>query len=359
MIGQTVESRHAFPLGAVLWSLTGLALDAVALASANIHWAIASLLPWVLAGLLLWRREKPFRAGFTETAVEVDDPPLSLPYAEMQGLLAGRRSPNPYKAGPRSYPIQIIHEGGVVRIPTRLNVPSDQVYTFLYGRFSSHGSRDVHPTLADYLRYKERQFGAGRVWSYRARRYRGMPARYPRFGAFCLAVLLAGLAWGVIGTFLSEPAWGVGGFVGAFAFGLCAGALALQGRSLAVPAKLRQASLVISPDGIALAQADLQGQLKWDEVRDVQYKPRVAYGFQASGGGQPQGAGIVIKVAGALIVILDVYDRPLPLIHQLIRYYWSGDSVREGAEKAWSFDAARAFTAEPGRGGEGVTSGRS
>jgi hypothetical protein len=358
MIGQTIELRRTFPLGAVLWSLAGLALDVLALASGNVHWAIASLLPWVLACLLLWRRERPFRAAFTETAVEVDDPPSSLPYAEMQGLLAGRRrSPNPFKAGPRSYPIQIIHDAGVVRVPARLNVPSDQVYTFLYNRFSSHGSRDVHPALADYLRYKERQFGADRVWSYRARRYRGIPAQFPRLAAFCLAVVLAGLTWGVIGTLRSEPGWGVGGFLGAFVFGLLAGLLALQSRPLAVPGKLCQASLVISPDGIALAQADMQGQLKWDEVRDVQYKPRVPYGFQISDRGQHQGAGIVIKVAGALIVILDVYDRPLPLIHQLIRYYWSGDSVREGAKKVWSFDAARAFAPEPARGGEGVTPG--
>jgi hypothetical protein len=278
----------------------------------------------------------------------------------MQGLLAGRRrSPNPYRAGPRSYPIQVIHENGVVRIPARLNVPSDQVYTFLYSRFSSHGSRDVHPTLADYLRYQERRFGAGRVWSYRARRYRGMPSRHPRFSLFCLAVVLAGLAWGVIGTLRSEPGWAVGGFLGAFAFGLCAGALALQARPLAVPAKLRQASLVITPAGIALAQADMQGQLNWDEVRAVQYKPHVPYGSPMFGGGSLQGAGIVLKVAGALIVIFDVYDRPLPLIHQLIRYYWSGDSEREGADQVWSFDAARAFAAEPGRGGEGSTSGGS
>jgi hypothetical protein len=46
----------------------------------------------------------------------------------------------------------------------------------------------------------------------------------------------------------------------------------------------------------------------------------------------------------------------LSLIHQLIRYYESGDSLHEGAEKVWFFDAARAFAAEPAPRGEDLTS---
>jgi hypothetical protein len=36
--------------------------------------------------------------------------------------------------------------------------------------------------------------------------------------------------------------------------------------------------------------------------------------------------GILLKVEGAVIVIADVYDRPLALIHQNFRNYWQGSS---------------------------------
>jgi hypothetical protein len=360
MVGQTIESRNGFPVGAFLGALAGLGLCVVAAATANLHWLMASLLPWLYAVLLLAGRERPFRASFTDTAVEVDEPPLSVPYAEMQGLLAGRRSPNPYRVGPRSYPIQVIYPGGVLRIPPRLDVLSDKVYSFLLSHFGSRGARDVHPKLAEYRLSQEKRYGSGRVWSYVAREYQGRPAEYRGLRAFFLAVLLSATCWLVFGLATSQPEWAVGGGFGMLFGGLFGFLIWIQIRLQKVPKKLRKASLVISPDGLALIQGDLEGRLRWGEVRNVQFKRRVAHSFQFAG--SVIAAGIVLKVEGASVPILDLYDRPLALIHQLIDYYWCGQGADEPAASSWHFDPAQleVFGGEerPGRReGEGITRG--
>ena len=78
-------------------------------------------------------------------------------------------------------------------------------------------------------------------------------------------------------------------------------------------------SLVLSPVGLALVQGDLQGELRWEQLRDVQLvsKPRF---FQM--GQENVRTGIWLRVEGAQIVIADIYDRPLPIIFERIKAYW-------------------------------------
>lgn len=342
MIGQTIEARISFPINIILCGLLAAGLCLLAAALSLWDLALLSAWPWLAALLLLvrWARQKPFRATFTATALEVEEPPLSLPYDQVQGLLAGRRPINPYQVGPRTYPIQVIHPEGVVRIPPQLNVRSDEIYSFLYQRLSGGGTAEVHPSLVPYLRYKQQEYGPARVWSYRARRYRGHGPEYPLITALCGAAALAGMGWLLFGLVQEAPAW-IGASIPAVLLGGLFSLLSgLSGRLTAVPEVLRESCLVICPDGLALVQADLQGQLRWEEVRDVQVKKRATLAtnnFQLAAV-QP-GPGIVLKVAGAVIVLLDVFDRPLPLIHQLFCHYWRGDADRQETVTDWHFDA--------------------
>jgi hypothetical protein len=181
MIGQTIEARRPFPFGALVWLAVALFLVALsAVPGGGIHWAIVSVCFWT-CGLLWFRtRERPFRAVFTDAELQVDEPHVAIPYNEMEALIAGRRPANPFQAGPPAYPIILVYPRGVVRLPPHLNIRSDEVYGFLYARFTSHGSRDVHPELVDYLRYQEKRFGSERVWSYRARKFLGLGLRFRR-----------------------------------------------------------------------------------------------------------------------------------------------------------------------------------
>ena len=171
MVGQTIESHRPFPRLVLLWAALALALDVLALAEASAHWAILSLFPWVLTALWPLTRGRAFRAEFTRTSLEVEEPPVSIPYDDIETVLASSRPANPYEAGPPSYPMRVIHAGGALRIPARLNVPSDEVFGFLFHQVSGRRRREVHPALVDYLRHKEREFGPERVWVTVARSY--------------------------------------------------------------------------------------------------------------------------------------------------------------------------------------------
>jgi hypothetical protein len=65
---------------------------------------------------------------------------------------------------------------------------------------------------------------------------------------------------------------------------------------------------------LALAQGKLHGALAWDEVLGVRDTKRSKVFLDNS----TTPRGIVLKVAGANVVIQDVYDRPLGVIHDLI-----------------------------------------
>lgn len=347
MIGQTIESRPLPPLGVILWLLVALALDVLAVVQGNVDVAVGSLFPWLTAALL-WRvRERPFVARFTETALEVDEPPLAVPYAELQGLWAPRRPANPFKAGPRSYTIHVIHAGGVLRVPARLTVRSDEVYSFLFGRFSLGGSRDIPAPLLDYLRRKERAYGAQRVWSYRARTHLGLGLQTRSMGAFFLALLLSGIAWLVWGIVRGVEGWIVGSIFAVFLGGLFTWIVWLAGRRPMQAAGLRRwrrSGLVISPDGLALVQGDLVGEMRWDELREVKI---------IKGSGLGTVGSILLKVEGAAILIADVYDRPLALIYQHICHYRKGPSHEDDEDRASS---ARVLADRPlPRSSEGIT----
>lgn len=361
MVGRTVTVRRPFPLGALLWALGAIALDALSVGTGKPNGAALSVFPWLCAALLLAARQRPFRATFTEEALEVERPPLSLPYAEMQGLLAGlRRSPNPYQLGQDAYAIQVIHPGGVLTIPARLDVPSDEVYAFLFSRFKDSGACVIHPKLAEIYHVQQQRHGPGRVWCYGTREYLGLPRQYPRLRAFFLALLLAGAFWAGFGWVSGNEEWMRGGGPPAMLGLLFTHLMWVQSRPRGMPTSFQGSSLVISPEGFAVVQGSLEEALCWDEVRDVRIGRWVNDALQVSGA--VFGTAITVKLDKKTIRLFDVYDRPLPLIHQLICYYWRGQDADEPAGTLWHFDPARleVFVGEAGRPrreGEGITRG--
>jgi hypothetical protein len=332
MIGQTIEAWPAPPIGRALWLLAAAALGVLAVVTADVNWAVLSALPWSVALLLWLARARPFAVRFTEDALEVDEPPLVVPYKDLQGLLAPGRPANPFKTGRRSYGIQVIHPGGVLRVPARLNVPSDDVFVFLYRQFSPCGSRDVPAALANYLRRQESEFGPEHVWTYRARAHRGHGEAPRWLAAFFLALVLCGCFWVV---------WGIAGHVGGWAAG--GGVLLLFGALFSLIVWLvghnpqgavalknwRRSGLVIAPDGLALVQGDMSGELVWEELRDV----KLSKGIGPWKDSNSTAPAIVLQVKGAVITIADVYDRPIALIYQHICHYWRGQPTDEDGDR--------------------------
>lgn len=356
MTGQTISSRPPLPLFALLLACAGAVPVVAAVARQDVRFAVDSLPLWAVAAALFLTRSRPTSVTFTETALEVAEPPQAVAYEEVEGLLAGGRLADPFKKGARRFPIQVIHANGVVEIPAGLDVPSDEVYRFLLRQIPGRSSRPVHKELDGYLRQKRKAFGAEEVWSFAARVGVGRSVIGRKGRAVCGALFLSGLgiiAYGaaagagpprvVPGIFLSV----LSAIIGAMFWA--------AGRQYSARVKGGRASLVIAPDGMAVLHGDLRGELRWEELLDVKLNPTarsVQFGSVHFGGEQVVG-GIVLKVAGATIVLTDVFDRPLPLVYQQLCHVWRADAGAGDSAPPAPRPAPPRPAADPG----GITAG--
>ncbi len=319
MLGQRLESRRGFPVSAVIWFTLAIAFAVVGAVVHNPHPAIFAALPAAIAIALLLGRERPFDALVTAEGLEIEGTPLSLPYRAIEGIVRLGK-------GPRA-PIQIVHAGGVVRIPASLNVGADDLFAFLLEQIPRSGSRDLPGPLKKYCAVQEAHFGSERVFSFRSRPPHRALVRRRTAIIVSLGISGAGLVWLVFGILLpkhGEP-WIAFGILFAVFAALCA--LAFRFESVGPRIKnWQEAGLVISPEGLALFQGDIRGELRWDELRDIRYRTRGPFfQFQASGA---QFVGIHLVVEGATITVADLYDRPLAVIHQRMKAYWLGGGDR-------------------------------
>lgn len=348
MIGTRLESRSGTPIGAIAWLLLAALLVAGAVAAGNIRPAVGALLPAAIGLALILARPNPFAATVGEHGLILDDPRRrpgddafgpaddrpgegqpTLAYEEIQGLFPVGRARLTTLPGPQRFEIRASHPGGVVRIPKRLNASSDDLYRFLTERVPDRGSRDVNPALAAYLKQNEAAFGPERVWSYAAASHLAVKPPMTGLRAGSIAALLVGVLWIVGGVYVANnrgiedgKAWaGAGGFVAIFGglFWLVSYATSAD-RATSLVKKWRQASLVITPVGLALVQGDIQGEVTWGELRDVRLQHRKGGSFHLESTAALNG--ILLKIAGADIVIADIYDRPLHIIYERIRNYW-------------------------------------
>jgi hypothetical protein len=324
MIEQKIESPRPFPWSAIVLGVTGAGLVVLALATGIAHWAIAAVFPFLAALLLWWARRPAFTMELADKNIEVSSHGLAIAYDTLQGLLALGVDNPPPSTGKRYFPIVLLHEKGSLLIPRQVNVPSADIYLFLYEQFTAGGSRDVNPLLDEYVQRQEQAWGEKAVQTYRAREHLGR-VDHPSARAFFLALLLAGLAWIAAGAAHKEwHAWlGTGVFAlifgGLFYLGFCLE----KYRRVTSIRNWRNASLAISPEGLAMVQGEIKGELRWDEVQSVRANKKPLGGFRLSSA--TPGPAIVLKVQGATIHIADIYDRPLALIHETLLAHYEGN----------------------------------
>jgi hypothetical protein len=322
MTGKLIESRPGFPVAGMIFFLFAAALVVIGIVKGTGHPAIGAILPFLIGVALFVTGPRSFQAEFLEDGMQVHIPTaIFISYDHLEGLWGRGRSSDPTRHGPYSFAMQVIHKDGVLQIPARLNVPSDDVYLFLYEHFPPEGSRGVSRELEDYLAQKEADFGQERVFAYRARSHQGQAMGHTRAAWVSFAVLLTGIVWIPIGIGVKTEAWWACGILLIlFGFLFMVAFLASGKRITRGIKNWRKASLVISPVGMALVQGDVKGEMKWDELRDVQLKSRPG-SFQFTTDANPY-PGIILKFEGANVRIADIYDQPLRIIFERIRAYW-------------------------------------
>jgi hypothetical protein len=316
MIGQRVESQPTFPWEAASLFAVALGLVAISAATGTPHSAVAAILPVAIGAALLFNRPARFAAELAEEGLQISDPPHLIPYSAIEGLtVAGK----PTRA--RS-PLYIFHAAGVVAVPPRLNVPTRELYGFLASRLSESGSRNVPASLQKYLQQQTETFGDAEVLSFRARPHLTPVARKRKVAA-CLAGVGAAVAWVAIGFLAGREFihWIIIGGLMAVIFGMAALAYGLHRQRASHIQDWQKSGLVLGPGGLALVQGDIRGEMRWQDLGNVEYWPVAPSSFLASA---PGVRGIILAVPGARIVIADIYDRPLPLIYDRIRSYWQG-----------------------------------
>jgi hypothetical protein len=314
VIGSRVSLVPPAPRAAFLCIGAAVLLGGVTAAAGAKEMLPFAVLPLAIGLLLLFGGDRRFLARFTPAAVEIARPKQSIPYSSIHEV----RPIVPLGAArPRSFPIEIVHQGGSITFPATLTAPSERVYAFLRGHLADRTPRDLPEAMSTYQREQEQSFGADRVFCYGGRRG---PFRHdaPRWRAAGYGLLITAALWATLAFFRpGAEGWYVGAGLAAFIGALCLVAAWRGSGGGADPTRTSGAALVISPLGLAMEQGPLNGHLTWQQIRKVS--------VQVPGKGitvTRTVPGISVEVEGATFVITDSYDRPLPEIHERIVKYW-------------------------------------
>jgi hypothetical protein len=102
--------------------------------------------------------------------------------------------------------------------------------------------------------------------------------------------------------------------------GLACAALPASRRGLRRTVKHpEQATVIITPLGIAMMQGDTRGEVAWNEIKHVNLRTKPP-GFAITGSGLT--TGVELALGGAMVRIVDIYDRSQQEIYERIMANW-------------------------------------
>jgi hypothetical protein len=316
MIGTTLEARPGLPTGAVLWSLAAIACGALAFFfNVAALFAVAAISA-TIATTLFVSRERPFKARLDENGLALLHSGEQIRYTEIESLAAG---PSPGGKDAYQFALDIRAATRIVRVPAAINVPIGDLVRFLRSKMPPRIVAVPDPDVDEYLNRQMEQFGPQSVaWYGPARDAPGLTR--PSVRRAWLASFLAGLVVLIVGVAMLENRDGGPGnrravdhYTGVIAVGAVSLIVGLLGLLIHISLtrqsqpkvkNLELTSLVISPQGIALRQGDLKGELKWEEIRGVKLR---------------RNKPLSLQLAGVTIPIFNIYDRSLVEIHDRIR----------------------------------------
>ncbi len=321
MIGQTLRPRRAFPWASGYFLIVTLAVLVLGWRANPIGALLGALLPFSLMIAVWLPRIRPRSVQITEAALVVENGP-TVAYEAIESIHDSQGSVNLGKTGGGSRALQILHRGGVLNLAPFRETSAAELCRFLLEQMSPSGSRDVGPLLDRFRDAQEDRYGKGQVRCYRARRYLGRGLRGRWVFSMGLAGTVTGLVWLAYGCIRpGMEGWAGGGGVIALVSILFA-LLGWFDKGETGEQRVRNwhaSRLVVGPAGLAMIQGDVQGELAWHQVRDVQFYPPPKWLTITA---NQLHKGIHLHVEGASIVIADLYDRPLYAIFQAIQSCW-------------------------------------
>jgi len=320
-----IESRPQFQWFAITCLLAGVAMIVAAAVTHDLAWCIGGIGPLVIGLTLLSVRPVMFRMELTPQGLLVDERATVIPFDEIQSVTMATLPQDPRRPL-REGPIAIVHRSGAFEIPCPCSVNASQLYRDLLRNIPLVGRGVLSPQLQELRDQQVAIFGPGLVWSYARRSIVGSKPTPSKGFRVLLAMGLVGPFWIIAPTILlghfhaansTLQGWG-GIFTAIGLFGSLILWSVRRARERLLISKPGD-GLVISPQGIWLMQGDLEGHLKWEEILAVNLNQQ-RRSFQYS---NETGVGtLVISVAHAVIPIRNIFDRPLPIIAEVIAKQW-------------------------------------
>jgi hypothetical protein len=320
MIGESVYSTSRTPKIVTFGGPLACILVVASYSMGMVGLRVFAILPAAMAVMSALSIRAAFKAEITKDALEVETGPIIL-FQQIQGLCIGGVCRNPTEILPAKS-IQVFHAEGILEIPSKLNINHSELYRFLYSQLPTTGADHVHRDLRKHLDEQRDVFDQDQIFTFCARRSlaTGIQGRYAA-GQF-FAILVTAIAWAIMAQSreVSDNFTAVAIALGIFGFaGMLISLLSSRGEAKGLK-DWRESSLIISPKGIALSQGDIKGILAWEELQSVDLGP--GYKGKAMSMWNPISSGLTLKVAGAAIVVHDVYDCPIPIIRDHMLKYW-------------------------------------
>lgn len=323
MIGTTVRSSLSFPVATLLCLVAALLLLVGAVVVRNLHPALVAGPFLVLALFCFLAQPRRVVLHFTEEGIEVARPVAEfIAYDAIETLRPFGRSHNFRAEGKERFAFNVVHSGGVLHVPARLNVSSEAVLQFLDSQLPRRNDPDLPSSLRQHAERETERFGKRKVTAYSARAHLGYRTGFRNGVAYLGFVLACGVLLLSGGILSAQPNSRPDDAAGYIAAGLLVGIFGSLGwlviRLLVGHGGVRgirqwqRSGLVISPSGLALEQGDLTGELEWEEIRDVKLDARQRFG-------------ILVRIEGANILIADLYRAPLSHLLEAIRDNWRED----------------------------------
>jgi hypothetical protein len=325
------------------WSLllAFLILAAVAMILRNLNCAIAAVLPAVLLGGIVLGRPRNCRILVGEQGLSTGDRGQAIPYDRICALTVNLAPYLPEDAPPRGV-VRVITPSAIIVLAGKIDVSRRQLLRGLLDRIPRGGQLPYQSSLQEFARSQREQFGSERVWTFRAvERCR----RRSELKCVGWAVALIATIW--LLAAIAHPGWWVcAAFALLVAFLIWAVIQRADRWKRFVGRRWQQSGLVIAPAGLAMIQGGLQGKARWNEISSARF---------VSGA-------LMVDLAGAKVVIADIYDRPIQQIVELIWFYMgvghtalskpSIQSPATAAAPSAAEEGKRALVARPNKFGD-------
>lgn len=319
MLGQTVEAKSPTNVSTLAWFILGLVLIGAGVVSGNTHYGMAALLPILLA-VFLWS-SRPRSVVFTieETGIVLFGTDHRLGYDQMSAVFVGDQLIQPGQPNLPQGAITVAHKDGRFFIPALMSVPADELGAFLANQIKRPDEQPLPSALAEYAAQQEEKFGKEKLTFIHQRPKHQDPIQVGSTSSVGKAFLLCGIIWFVSSAVISEAsrsfdwtwAWiGIG--IGSAFLG---GTLWTMGKTRKKRIRMNSshgpAGLIIGPAGLGLAQGELQGKMRWDEISGIKNGPVGTFSSDRDGA-------LRVSFVGGELAIYDIYDHSLTQIAGLI-----------------------------------------